>query len=275
MNNFKLPHTSASDTNLMHDNPFAWRWKHADFWGRNPYQTKITPVLPRGNAVEHGGDQILLHQASTLDASDAAQKDFLLRVKKEKAIDLTEEEAIQYNDIPTYISQLHRALNSDDFKELELGKFISRQGFHKDIIQTQAGEMEFVGYSDWTFENGTVDLKSTTAIPSVMRDSHAFQLGFYADMTGLDQYCLYCKPVGALTPTGKVSKAVGFAFRKLNKTQQEFVRSERIARAKHIAAMYSLSWEQAQYLTMPRDIGGFRWDDGLRELANKEWGILK
>ena len=84
MNNFKLPHTSASDTNLMHDNPFAWRWKHADFWGRNPYQTKITPVLPRGNAVEHGGDQILLHQASTLDASDAAQKDFLLRVQLAK-----------------------------------------------------------------------------------------------------------------------------------------------------------------------------------------------
>lgn len=89
MNKFILPHTSASDSNLLHDNPFAWRWKHAEHWGRMPYQTKITPQLPRGNAVEHGGDQILLHQASVEEASDAAQKDFWCALKKTRLMTLT------------------------------------------------------------------------------------------------------------------------------------------------------------------------------------------
>ena len=278
-----VPRSSPSDANTFDALPYAWWWKHADSWGYEPYKSVAVPRMERGNSVERGMSHLLKNGVTATTIAEAkaiVREDFIQRRSKTRSIALAEatldnDELAEWRDLDLYVEGIAQALTSEIWRGANLGKLVGEQvGVKLDILTTLATQ-SWIGYIDFQFENGCVDLKSTKGIRGSMSSDHVLQTAFYQDALGgnLPQHCLYVAPVG-LTPKGNVSKAKSWNLVRLSDAKHATGASRRPALATAMAAIYQMDTRMSKLMCIPRDPTQFRWDDELRNRAKKEWGIV-
>ena len=293
---FQFKRGSPSDDALLTVEPFLWLLKNADIFGHPnwKYTPKFGPAASRGNSVELAVPMRILHGATLDEATYKCRQDFLQRIKKESAEYCDEKELREYDNIEYFINQLYIAIDSDDFKKLGLGKLISTQTAHKADIPTPHGPRGCLGYTDFKHQKkGKVkkqykvgransnakkyaywDLKTTNSNRLEFNENHQTQLGFYADVSGCEQHIVYVRPSTGLTPGGKKSTAKGFAIHTLTDEQRIRAKSKRHARAALAMRLYSMGWDAAMAVSMPKDTSSFYWDDQARKFAKDIWGLV-
>ena len=233
---FPFKRGSPSDDALLTVEPFLWLLKNADIFGHPnwKYKPKFGPAASRGNSVELAVPMKILHGAT-----------------------------------------------QDEFKKLGLGKLISTQTAHKADIPTPHGPRGCLGYTDFKHqkkgkakEYAYWDLKTTNSNRLEFNENHQTQLGFYADVSECEQHIVYVRPHTGLTPGGKKSTAKGFAIHTLTDEQRIRAKSKRHARAALAMRLYSMGWDAAMAVSMPKDTSSFYWDDQARKFAKDIWGLV-
>ena len=279
---FPFDKSSPSDCDLILDEPFLWMLKHADTFGYPhwKHQSKVGPAADRGGAAENAVVEKLHNNKSLDEATSICQKDFVERLKYLSAAKMTDEERSEYDDIPNYVKNIYALLDSEEFAALGLGELVSAQHYHTGSIQTTRGPQKWRGFTDFKHkvefgdnEFAFWDLKTTKSSQLTFRKNHQLQLAYYADATGCQQHICYVKPVSGVTKSGKKSVAVPFKVFSLTADQRASGASRRKAGAEYMMSLYRMGWEDAMRVSMPRDIHGFRWDDGARKIAKEIWGI--
>ena len=302
MNSNSVPQASPSDANLFDALPYAWWWKHANHWGYKPYTNPGAPRMDRGNAVEPALPYLLefgCGDESIAQAVDLCQEAFLEETAETRAKwqafrhgedawkfeafleevaenALTDEESVEYRDIPLYVQAVANALQSEEWANANLGELIHQQLRVQMDVTTDLATQQWRGFVDFRFGRGCVDLKTTrSANLSGMSADHALQTSFYRQALGgdVDQYCLYVKPVG-LTKSGKKSTAQSWKLVKLSEEKFASGRSRIPALSAAMAAIYQMDTRLSKLVCLPRDPSHFRWDEQLRQLAKQEWGIV-
>ena len=279
---FSFEHSSPSDCDLVLDEPFLWMLKHAEVFGQPNwfYKTVGGPATDRGSAAENAVVEKLRNNKSLDEAINICQKDFRERLAYLSAAKMNDEERREYDDIPNYVTNIYALLDSQEFAALGLGELVDAQHKHVGSIQTTRGPQEWWGFTDFKHKVAKCDdtfaywdLKTTRSSQLSFRKSHQLQLAYYADATGCQQHICYVKPVSGTTKSGKKSVAVPFKVFSLTADQRSSGASRRKAGAEYMMSLYRMGWEDAMRVSMPRDIYGFRWDDGARKIAKEIWGI--
>lgn len=280
---FPFKRGSPSDDALLTVEPFLWLLKNADIFGHPDwkYIPEFGPSASRGNSVELAVPLKLLHGATLDEATYKCRQDFLQRIKKESAEYCNEKQLREYDNIEYFINQLYKAIDSDEFKKLGLGKLISTQTAHKADIPTPFGPRGCLGYTDFKHQKkgkakkyAYWDLKTTNSNRLEFSENHQTQLGFYADVTECEQHIVYVRPHTGLTPSGKKSTAKGWAIYTLTDEQRIRAKSKRHARAALAMRLYSMGWDAAMAVSMPKDMSSFYWDDQARKFAKDIWGLV-
>lgn len=280
---FQFKRGSPSDDNLLTVEPFLWLLKNADIFGHPDwkYETEFGPGASRGNSVELAVPMRLLHGATLDEATYKCRQDFLQRIKKESAEYCDEKQLREYDNIEYFINQLYIAINSDEFKKLGMGKLISTQTAHRQDIPTPFGPRGCLGYTDFKHQikgkpkkYAYWDLKTTNSNRLEFNENHQTQLGFYADVSGCPQHIVYVRPHTGKTPGGKKSTAKGWAIYTLTDEQRIRAKSKRHARAALAMRLYSMGWDAAMAVSMPKDMSSFYWDDQARKFAKDIWGLV-
>jgi len=279
---FSFDPSSPSDCDLVLDEPFLWMLKHAEVFGQPNwfYKTVGGPATDRGSAAENAVVEKLRNNTSLDEAINICQKDFRERLSILSVGKMNDEERREYEDIPHYVKNIYSLLDSKEFAALGLGELLEAQHKHTGNIQTTRGPQEWRGYTDFKHKVAKCDntfaywdLKTTRANSLIFRKSHQLQLAYYADATGCQQHICYVKPVTGTTKSGNKSVAVPFKVFSLTADQRASGASRRKAGAEYMMSLYRMGWEDAMRVSMPRDIYGFRWDDGARKIAKEIWGI--
>lgn len=163
---WKIERTSASQINLIATDLSAWLVKY-------PFGVKEKPKVffARGHAVEHGCERI-----HTGDEFDDPETEALDIFKKETAFMFDESKKKEQDLIVPMVEQ-YRQLLGGDIPQMQNSQ-------QKIEIKVEGLGIPIIGYTDFTFDDKVVDIKTTTRMPSAISPSHRRQGAIYQKAIG-------------------------------------------------------------------------------------------
>lgn len=224
------------------------------------------PKAWRGAACEAAADRVLFDDGVTdAEALASATERFDAECQGEVRDDIDKSRA----ELPLYLNNLLPALRKI---KSERGPPIERQA----RIELELPDINaiVIGYADWVWADGGLDLKTVARMPSFDEASgrikdkpdHVRQMAIYAKAKGRPFSLLYGTPGKQKEPkwypvgddeAAKAMRQVMAAARAMDR-----VLTRPIAEREHVAAMYP-----------PRDLDNFLWDEKTRAKAREIWGL--
>lgn len=227
-----IGHLSPSSLNLFAAEPAFWTLKY--LW---KVRDDVGDAAHRGTAVEAGVEHLLGGQPLPV-AEAVAQQNFSLNYGD---ADSDERRAIR-----PMLEQAAAAVS-------QFGKPIARQ---KKVEHRVDGiEVPIVGYLDWEFEDGVIDLKTTHRLPSAPRQDHVRQVALYTAATG--------KPSSLVYVTTKKFAVYPISPADSEAALQSLVRT---ARAVRKVLYYSATREEVAEFFSP-NFESFYWNDETKKHA--------
>lgn len=250
-----MDHFSASQISLFLDEPALWLLRR--FYG---ITAEVGPAAWRGSAIEAAMDLRLYKRGcSDEECLEKAMERFELDAQG--ILDDDHEKARQ--EIPLFLANLLPSLK--DWPEP-----LARQ-MRIEWWPDGCG-IPVIGYADYVFEDGIVDLKTTARMPSFdtstgqikQKGDHLRQMAIYRASTDKPCTLLYVTPGKAKEPIRyQVSdEEHSAALRQVTAAVKAMERLNRQSDPKRIIDLFP-----------PRDLAGFRWDAPSRAKACELWGL--
>lgn len=236
-----IRHLSASSVALYRSAPALWVLRYL-------YGISDNAGAPawRGTAVEAAVDLVLYKDASDDEATATALASFDANAQGEIADDIEAERAA----IPAYVAQAAKLMRP-------LGEPVARQ--YRIERWLDGIEVPVVGYADYVWADGVIDLKTTKRMPSAPRPDHAAQVMIYADATDRTPALAYVTPAkGIIYPDLMIDR---------DEARQAVLRGARAVRALLGSVR---SKEQAAALFAP-NFDDFHWTETTISAAKEIW----
>lgn len=284
--------TSMTDVSLFLDEPAAWFIRNYLY-----YKGTVGAKGRLGLAVEHGLTHYLLHGSQGIqsvtenlpsDAESSCNSDDIAPTlptaktttkrggRKAKAdepkvppappeiISLAEERLIQLvnGEVSQEVEEVKTAipgmLAQAMFHFKQFGTLIVPQ---KRIYYDLEG-LTLLGFIDYLFEDGLVDLKTTMRVPGKPRPKDVRQVSFYSKVEGKKPFLVY------------VSDKKGVVYEIPQDDQDEAVQHIKAA----LIAIEEIKkggrdWRDWARMYPPRDLGSFYFDDVSRHLVREIWNV--
>ncbi len=171
-----IAHLSVSSLALYRNEPALWCLRY--LFG---VKDEVGAAAWRGQAVEAGVDLALMTGCPDAESIAFAVEDFEKRAHGDLAEDIQKERAI----VPDLVRQAVAAMKPygiPNARQLKIEHWL-------DGI-----EIPLLGFIDYAFESGDLDLKTTTRLPSEPRPDHVVQVTSYGAARGRKQTLLYVTP---------------------------------------------------------------------------------
>lgn len=161
-----IKYSSAGQVNIIATDIAAWLVKY-------PFGVKEKPKVffARGHAVEHGCQRI--HDG---DEFDDPEQEALDMFNKQTAF-MFDEAKKKEQDLIVPMIQQYRELLGDDIQEIECSQ-------QKIEVEVEGLGIPIIGYTDFTFADKIVDIKTTGRMPSAISPSHRRQGAIYQKASG-------------------------------------------------------------------------------------------
>jgi len=160
-----IKHLSASSLNLFASQPALWIGKYLLGW-----RDEFGPAGRRGTAVEAGLDHWLFSDRTDKarrDAKEAALSNFTLNTGGQ----CDDAHEAEIANIPPMLEQATIALAG---APVPVGRQMKVEFWLPDI------DVPVIGYLDYLFDDGIIDLKTTKRMPSTPSKAHVAQMAGYA-----------------------------------------------------------------------------------------------
>lgn len=233
-----IKHLSASSLNCFRTEPAAWVMRY--LWG---IKDAGNAAMWRGRAVEAGLDS-WLYKRDLQDAQSTALQAFELEAQGEASDEVENE---RRNVLPMLQQGISAAPEDTP---------VARQ--YRVEMWLDGVEIPLIGYADYVFASGPLDLKSTTRCPSsleTLSQEHVRQVSIYSKARNEPSALLYVTPKKAARydiPPEMVTAAIADV--------------NRIARSLRSVLARSRSRDEVAELFAP-DYQSFYWSDATRQAA--------
>lgn len=247
-----MDHLSASQINTFLDDPANWLVRV--LFG---VKSEAGAAAWRGSAIEAGLDLVLLKKASDEEALAAAME----RFEQDAQGDLDDGVEKERQALPAYFANLLPFARS-------LPVPLARQV--RVECRIDGVPMPIIGYLDYSFEDGDLDLKTTGRMPSFdengrIKDKaeHLRQIAVYQHARKRPQRLVYTTPGKAKEPK---------VYEPCEEELSQALAEVRVA-ARAMCRLLESSRDPLDICAMypPRNINGFRWDDASRAKAMEVW----
>lgn len=244
-------YTSHSELWMFGTDPAAWHLRY-----NMNVRGSTNANMARGNAVEHGLEMLLTDEFGTVTEEDAIEAAVAEFNKETSLLVASDSRAKVAEQIPGYITEANKA-----FKQF--GTCISTQ--NRMEIDLDVG-LPILGYDDFEFEGEprmSIDLKTTTRIPSELPDMAMQQASIYQAMRP-DHKIIFVYVSPKKSQVFEVNKADTF----------EVIEGVK-RRAKAMMTMRGLSNDPMEIATMfAPSYSSFYWSDPImRSEAKRIFGV--
>jgi hypothetical protein len=236
-----IAHLSASSLALYRNEPSLWCLKY--LYG---VKDEAGPAAWRGSAVEAGLD-VVLYGGTAHAAFKAAEEVFEAKAQGDLSADVQKQRDVIRDCLARAVIAL------SDF-----GTPLARQVKIEHYLD--GIEVPLIGFVDYSFEAGDVDLKTTLAMPSVPRIDHQIQVAIYGAARKRKQHLLYVTPKKSRLDGEDAMPDFATAMGTVLRT------------ARAVRAMLSRSADKREASEMfSSSMDSFYWNDALRAEAARVW----
>ena len=243
-----LAHYSPSQVRLFLDEPALWFLRYyGGVFG------DVGPKAWRGTAVGKAVEMYLAHPAKgILEAIGLGQHSFLQQAEGE----ISDAVDTEYHKILPIFEQLQEPMG-------KFGGYLGAEIRAETMVDNV--ELPVLGYVDFAFDKGDVEIKTTDRCPSKPRLNHVRQVAFYNKARNRPQTIVYATP--KRYAVYEISQHdLDSAWRQ---THAALKAMDRINRQIEIVT----NWREQAEMYPPRDLDNWLWDSETREAAKEVWDL--